>query len=159
MRPVPPQLTQSAPFFCLPLPWHTGQISSPVPGVPGAASSPGFNCLVVPGADPENDEVFIRFLSSVAKTSRLADNAKIQVFHRSRRDSVGHIPTRTLLRWLRRPAKQVLKRLPISRFTDTHTVVVRTALHQQQALVLGCRIEQFLTEARRNITIVGAMHD
>jgi hypothetical protein len=41
MRPVPPQLRHSWPRAVLPLPLHSGQMSSPVPGVPGGASSPG----------------------------------------------------------------------------------------------------------------------
>src|SRR4051812_40680013 len=41
MRPVPSQLRQVAPFASRPRPIHSGQMSSPVPGVPGFASSPG----------------------------------------------------------------------------------------------------------------------
>lgn len=39
--PRPLQFSHSAPSF-VPLPLHSGQTSSPVDGVPGAASSPGF---------------------------------------------------------------------------------------------------------------------
>jgi hypothetical protein len=41
MRPVPSQFGQAPPRAALPEPLHSGQISSPVPGVPGGASSPG----------------------------------------------------------------------------------------------------------------------
>jgi len=40
MRPLPSQFAQRWPSF-VPLPSHAGQMSSPVPGVPGGASSPG----------------------------------------------------------------------------------------------------------------------
>ena len=45
IRPVPSQFSQGFPSI-LPLPLHSGQMSSPVPGVPGRASSPGrgFGC-------------------------------------------------------------------------------------------------------------------
>jgi hypothetical protein len=41
MRPVPSQFGQLSPRADFPLPLHCGQMSSPVPGVPGGASSPG----------------------------------------------------------------------------------------------------------------------
>lgn len=40
--PVPAQFVQALPRT-VPLPWHTGQMFSPVPGVPGGASSPGLS--------------------------------------------------------------------------------------------------------------------
>lgn len=41
MRPVPSQFGQQLPSLMRPLPPHSGQTVSPVPGVPGAAWSPG----------------------------------------------------------------------------------------------------------------------
>jgi hypothetical protein len=42
--PVPPQFSQRSPLI-FPDPEHFGQTSSPVPGVPGGASSPGLAAL------------------------------------------------------------------------------------------------------------------
>src|SRR3954452_8173911 len=49
--PVPPQTGQSVPS-CSPLPPQWGQIFSPVPGVPGAASSPGASGRLLMAAEP-----------------------------------------------------------------------------------------------------------
>jgi hypothetical protein len=42
--PVPPQFGQSLPFSSFPVPRQILHMSSPVPGVPGGASSPGLVC-------------------------------------------------------------------------------------------------------------------
>jgi hypothetical protein len=41
MRPVPSQIGQAAPSLIFPVPLQFGHKSSPVPGVPATASSPG----------------------------------------------------------------------------------------------------------------------
>ena len=48
--PVPAQVVQRLPSL-RPLPLHSRQMSSPVPGVPGGASSPGAICLRSAGID------------------------------------------------------------------------------------------------------------
>jgi len=60
--PVPEQLPQGvAPTR--PDPWHTGQIFSPVPGVPAGASSPGLS-----GPAPLDEEGLPRFCDVFAMT-------------------------------------------------------------------------------------------
>lgn len=69
--PVPPQFGQSAPLAFLPLPLQTGQMSSPVPGVPAGASSPGFVWL-----DWDWDEVFISFTRYGMNDNKIAGLAQ-----------------------------------------------------------------------------------
>jgi hypothetical protein len=49
--PVPPQFWQGK-LDTSPVPWHSGQIFSPAPGVPGLASSPGSSFGSVPAVVP-----------------------------------------------------------------------------------------------------------
>jgi hypothetical protein len=43
ITPVPPQFGHGFPTPSVPLAWQAGHTSSPLPGVPGEARSPGLN--------------------------------------------------------------------------------------------------------------------